>query len=76
MVEETGAWRKLHYEELCDLCSSTNVIRMIWTGNVAYMEKKEMHAQFWWGNNKEREHLEDLGRDDNHIKLKVHVIGF
>ena len=25
----TGEWRKLHFEELHDLCSSTNVIRLI-----------------------------------------------
>jgi hypothetical protein len=39
--EITGEWRKLHYEELNDLHSSPNVIRMIksirmgWAGHVA-----------------------------------------
>jgi hypothetical protein len=40
-VEVRGDWRKLHNEELHDLYSSPNIIRMIksrrmrWTGNVA-----------------------------------------
>jgi hypothetical protein len=63
-VQETGNWRKLHNEELDDLCSSPNVIWVTLTGNVAYMgRKKEMPTQFWWGNLEEREYLEDLGRD-------------
>ena len=59
-VEETGEVRKLHNEELLDLCSAPNVVPMRWTWNVACMERKEMHTRFWWGNLKEREHLEDL----------------
>jgi len=55
-VEETGDYWKLHKEELHDLCSSPNVIRMKQTGNVAYMERKEMHTWFCWANLKEREH--------------------
>jgi hypothetical protein len=41
--EVTGGWRKLHNEELHNLCSSPSIIRMIesrrmkWTGNVAHM---------------------------------------
>jgi hypothetical protein len=27
--EVTGGWRKLHNEELCNLCLSTSIIRMI-----------------------------------------------
>jgi hypothetical protein len=27
--EVTGEWRKLHYEELCDMYSSPNIIRII-----------------------------------------------
>jgi hypothetical protein len=42
----TGGWRKLHNEELRDLCSSPSVIRMIkskrigWAGYVARMGEK------------------------------------
>jgi len=53
-VEEAGDWRKLCNEQLHDLCSSPNVIWIKQTGNVAYMERKEMHTRFWWGNLKER----------------------
>jgi hypothetical protein len=60
-VEETGHWRKLHNEELLDLCFSPNVIWKRLQCNGAYMERKEMHTQFWLGNLKEREHLKDLG---------------
>jgi hypothetical protein len=41
-----GGWRKLHNEELHNLCSSPSIIRMIksrmmrWTENVARMEGK------------------------------------
>ena len=69
-MEETALWG-LH-----DLCSAPNVIWMRWTWNVAYMGRKEMHTQLWWGNVKEREHWEDLGRNDSHIKLHLQIIGF
>jgi hypothetical protein len=43
--EVTGEWRKLHNEELNDLYSSTNLVRvkksrMRWVGHVARMGKK------------------------------------
>jgi len=44
--EVSGKWRRLHNEELYDLYSSTNIIRMIksrrirWAGHVARMGEK------------------------------------
>jgi hypothetical protein len=44
--EVTGSWRKLHNEELHNLCSSPNIIRMIksrmmiWAGHVARIGEK------------------------------------
>jgi hypothetical protein len=42
--EVTGIWRQLHNEELSNLQSSTNIVRLIklrmmrWVGHVAHME--------------------------------------
>jgi hypothetical protein len=47
--EVKGDWRKLHNEELHNLCSSPNIIgiimsrRMRWEGNVARMGRTGMH---------------------------------
>jgi hypothetical protein len=44
--EVTGDWMKLHNEELHNLCSSPNIIRMIkskrlrWAGHVARMGRR------------------------------------
>jgi hypothetical protein len=48
--EVTGGWRNLHNEELRDLYSSPSIIRliksrrMIWTGHVARMEKRNAYG--------------------------------
>jgi hypothetical protein len=58
--EVTGKWRKLHNEELNDLYSSSNTVRMIksrrmrWAENVARMGRGEVYTGFWWENLRER----------------------
>jgi hypothetical protein len=62
-------WRKLHNEELDDLYSSPNIIRVIksrrmrWAGHVARMGREKAYTEFWWGKLKERDHLRDPGVD-------------
>jgi hypothetical protein len=60
--EVTGEWRRLHNEELHDLYSSPNIIRVMkstrmrWAGHVARVgEKREVHTGFLWGNLRERD---------------------
>jgi hypothetical protein len=50
----TGEWRKLHNEELHNLCSSPNIIRqtksrrMRWAGHVVHMiEERKMYKVQW-----------------------------
>jgi hypothetical protein len=51
MDEIIGGWRKLHNEDLYNLYSSPNIIRMMkswgmgWVGHVA---RKGACIQFWW----------------------------
>ena len=52
--EVTGEWRRLHNEELDDLYSSRNIVRVIksrrmrWAGHVARMgEEREKNVMGW-----------------------------
>jgi len=55
-------WRRLHNEELNDLYSSPNIVRVIksrrmrWAGHVACMGEGRRCMGSWWGNRRERDH--------------------
>jgi hypothetical protein len=60
--ETTGEWRKLSNEELHNLYSSANLIRMMkskrmrWEGHVARMGISGLHIGFWSESQKGRDH--------------------
>jgi hypothetical protein len=64
----TEEWR-LRNEELNDLYSPPNIIRVIKSrrmrcaGHIARMGKREVHTGFWWGGLREGDHLGYPGVD-------------
>ena len=67
--EVKGEWRRLRNEELNDLHSSRNIVRVIksrrmrWAGHVARMGEERGCTRSWWGNRREGDHWGDLGVD-------------
>jgi hypothetical protein len=67
--EVTGEWRKQHNDELNDLYSLPNIVRVIksrimrWAGYVARMVEKRAVYRVRWVNLRERNHLGDPGVD-------------
>jgi hypothetical protein len=63
VIEE---WRRLRIEELYDLCSSPNIIRVIrsrrmrWVGHVARMGNRRGAYRILVGKPEGKNHLEDL----------------
>jgi hypothetical protein len=60
--EVMEGWTKLHNEELHDLYSSPNIIRMIksrrmkWTGHVARVGRRGTRIGYRWESQRERDH--------------------
>ena len=67
--EVTGEWRRLHNEELNNLYSSPNTVRVIKSrimrlaGHVAHVGEERGCIVSWWGSRRERDHWGDLGVD-------------
>jgi len=67
--EISEEWRRLQNEELNDLCSSPNIVRVIksrkmrWAGRVAGVGEERGCIGSWWENRRERDHWGDLGVD-------------
>jgi len=61
--EVTGEWRIWHNEELNDLYTSPNIVRVIksrrmgWAGHVARMGEERRCIGSWWGNRGEKDQL-------------------
>jgi len=67
--EVTGEWKRLHNQELNELYSSPNTVRVIKSrtmglaGHVARVVKERGCIESWWGNRREGDHWGDLGVD-------------
>jgi len=65
--EVTGKCKRLHNEELNDLYSSPNIVRvtksrrMRWAGHLARVGEEKGCIGSWWRNRREGDHWGDLG---------------
>jgi hypothetical protein len=80
--EEDGSWRKLHNDELHNLHSSPNIVRVIksrkmrWAGHVAPRGRGEVFTGFWLGDRKLKSPLGvRMHRWEDNIKLDLREIG-
>jgi hypothetical protein len=72
----TGEWRKLHNDELNDLYSSPNIVRVIksrmrWAWHLARIWRREVCIGFWWGNLREGHHWGDPDVDGRIILGRI-----
>jgi len=80
--EVTGEWRRLHNEDLYDLCSSPNIVQVMksrilrWAGHVAGMGRGEVHTGYLVG---KLEGKKQLGRPrrrwEDNIKMDLQEMG-
>jgi len=80
--EVTGEWRKLHHEELNDLYSSSNIVRVIklrkmrWVGHVACMGRRRGVYRVLVGKSEEKRPLgRPRRRWDDNIKMHLQELG-
>ena len=80
--EVTVKCRKLHNEELNDLYSLPNILRVIklrrmgWTVHVACMGRAEVvYTGFWYGNLRERVRWKTRSRWEDNIKMDLQEVG-
>ena len=77
----TGEWRKLHNEELNDLNSSSNIVRvksrrMRWAGHVARMEEgRGVHKVLVWKPEGKRLLGRPRRRWEDNIKMDLEEVG-
>jgi hypothetical protein len=80
--EATGEWRRLHNEELNDLYSSPNIIRVIksrrmkWGGHVAHMGEKRSAYRILVGRPEGRRPLGRPTRRWDNIKMDFQELGW
>jgi hypothetical protein len=73
-VTREPVWRNLHNEELLNLYSSPNIIRVNnskrieWTGHVARMGKREIHRVVWLESQKRP--YRHMQKDNNKTDLR------
>jgi len=80
--EVTGEWRKLHTEELNDLYSSPNIVRVIkskkmrWAGHVARLVERGGVYKFLVGKpEKKRQFVRPRRRWEDNIKMDLQEVG-
>jgi hypothetical protein len=81
-LDLTGGWKRLHNEEINSWYSFPNIISMIklsmmrWAGYVTRVGKMRNVDKIWSQNLNERNHLGDLGVQEDNIKMNLREIGW